>query len=70
LLRRAFVTSFGAAAVAEPLDRDPATAELDLRGPAGGADRPLPPFGRPGRPWGTELWLLAVGFLAIRAWIR
>jgi hypothetical protein len=70
LLRRAFVTSFGTAAVAAPDRADPPADELDLRRPAAAPDRPLPPFGGPGRSWTAELWLLALVFLAIRAWFR
>ncbi len=70
LLRRAFVRCHGPGAQLAVRTAEPAAGEQDLRAPATGPDRPLPPF----RPADVDLaaWCLLVGLaaLAARAFVR
>lgn len=70
LLRRAFVRCYGAGAAAAAVTAPPATGEQDLRAPARGPDRPLPPFG--GADHDLLPWCLLAGLaaLAVRAFVR
>ena len=70
LLRRAFVTSYGTAAVAAAKSPAPAAGEIDLTRRVEAPDRPLPQFA------GADLllarWFVLAGLvlLALRAWVR
>ncbi|MEC7584863.1 MAG: hypothetical protein VYE77_11145 [Planctomycetota bacterium] len=69
LLRRALLRGYGDGRLIEERSPRVLAAEADLRGLAV-ASRPLPDFGRAARELGSWCALLALGLLALRAWIR